>query len=652
MPVSERNSVGIELVTVAPGAFIMGRTEGGDYDERPTHSVRITSPFRIGATPITNAQYELFDPDHRSFRGKRGFSSGDDEAVVFVSWHDATAFCKWLSDREGKHYRLPTEAEWEYACRAGTTGLYSTGDILPEQYHRHQQFEWSPVPVSLKVGTTPPNAWGLCDMHGLVEEWCLDTYGPYADDEQIDPVGYGSGECKVTRGGSHNTDLDYLTSSSRCGALPEDKNWLIGFRLVQAPMPKTSNLPPLPAPLWSQKVSRKKHSWQPGVEASRPFFTEPVQYVYVPENSNGPLYSKHNHQPSITWCDNGDMLAIWFSTNTERGRELTVVASRLRLGAKEWEPAAELFKAPDRNMTGCALLNDRKGTLFHFNGMEAAGGWENLALVMRTSKDNGATWSTRIIDPEHHRGNQVISGTSITREGFIIQPCDAVHGGHGGSYLHVSQDGGKTWRPTHDPMPEPVFAKGNAGGLIAGIHAGVVQLKDGSLMALGRGDDIDGCMPMSISKDMGLTWTYQPSELPPINGGQRLVLMRLQEGPLMCVTFTESSSKRDDPKWPWVDGIVIRDAAGKDRTVFGMLAALSFDDGRTWPTRKLLTTGGPGRRLNGGAWTRDFLMDETHAEPKGYLAATQSPDGTIHLVSSALHYRFNLAWLTEPMPAM
>jgi sulfatase modifying factor 1 len=529
--------------------------------------------------------------------------------------------------------------------------LYSTGDTLPEAHHRHQQFEWSPTPVSLLVGRTSPNTWGLCDMHGLVEEWCLDRYGPYSQEEQSDPVGRESGECRVTRGGSHNTDLEYLTSPSRCGALPEERNWLIGFRVVQATMPKTKPLPIPPSPLWAQGVSQKKHLWKPTVEMSRPFFAEPVQYVYVPENSNGPLYSKHNHQPSITACDNGDMLAIWFSTNTERGRELTVVASRLRLGMDKWEPAAELFKAPDRNMTGCALLNDRKGTLFHFNGMEAAGGWENLALVMRKSTDNGATWDTRLIDSEHHRGNQVISGTSITKEGFIVQPCDAAHGGHGGSYVHVSRDSGKTWNTTADPMPSPVFAKGGSGGLIAGIHAGVVQLKDGSLMALGRGDDIDDRMPMSISTDMGVTWIYYPSELPPINGGQRLVLIRLQEGPLLCITFTDSSAKRDDPKWPWVDGITIHDAAGKECVMFGMFTALSFDEGKTWPAKRLVTTGGAARNLNGGAWTRDFVMDDAHAEPKGYLAATQSPDGMIHLVSSALHYRFNFAWLTEPVSA-
>ena len=97
--------------------------------------------------------------------------------------------------------------------------------------------------------------------------------------------------------------------------------------------------------------------------------------------------------------------------------------------------------------------------------------------------------------------------------------------------------------------------------------------------------------------------------------------------------------------------MTITDAAGKERTVFGLFAALSEDDGETWPVRRLITDDGTGRRLEGGAWTGGFTMDRTHAEPKGYLAITQAPDGVIHLISSALHYEFNLAWLKQKMPA-
>jgi len=112
------NSLGMTLVRIAPGSFQMGSTNG-DYDEMPVHEVTLSRPFYMSATPVTNAQYEAFDPAHRALRGKRGLSKEDDEAVIFVSWLEAADFCDWLSEKEGKPYRLPTEAEWEYACRAG-----------------------------------------------------------------------------------------------------------------------------------------------------------------------------------------------------------------------------------------------------------------------------------------------------------------------------------------------------------------------------------------------------------------------------------------------------------------------------------------------------------------------------------------------------
>lgn len=664
------NGLGMRMVRVKPGTFRMGQADG-DYDERPVHRVHISRPFYMGATEVTNAQYERFDPEHRVFRGRHGLSVADDEPAMFVSWHEAVRFCEWLTEREGILYRLPTEAEWEYACRAGTETAYCTGETLPEPFHRHQEETGNPKPVPLTVGITPPNAFGLHDMHGNVEEWCHDWYGPYLPGEQTDPVGYEDGEFKVTRGGSHNTESVYLRSANRLGTLPEDRHWLIGFRvahgepLVAKPLRRTA------IPGWAANVFQRKYSWAgdgEGAEPSRtqPFFDGPIPFVVGGEHPESiPMYS-HNHCPSVTWCDNGDLMAVWFSCNRERGREMTILAGRLRSGAERWDAAAEFFKAPDRNMTGSSLFNDGRGRLLFFNGLETDAMWRNLALVMRTSTDNGASWSKpALINPFHRAGNQVISGTSMTDDGVLVQPCDAVSGGSGGSVVHVSRDGGASWTVDGIDGPQPEFAAGKTGSRIAGIHAGVVSLKDGSLMALGRGNSIDGRMPISISRDMGASWTYGASKFPPIGSAQRLVLMRLQEGPILLVSFTDDETtiprnkrydgKTDKQKFIYskdlMKGIRVRDAEGMERTVYGMYAALSYDEGKTWPVRKPVSPGAGDSVQDGGGHTGTFRLTDTQAEPMGYLAATQAPDGTIHLLSSRLHYRFNLAWLEQPMDA-
>jgi formylglycine-generating enzyme required for sulfatase activity len=636
------NSIGIKFVRIEPGAFLMGQNEGGDWDERPVHKVTIRNPFHIAVTEVTNAQYEQFDPVHRQLRGKLGLSKNDDEAVVFVSWREAVKFCQWLCQKEGKPYRLPTEAEWEYACRAGTPTQYHTGDELPPAYHKNQKETWEPQPVLLQVAATPANAWGLYDMHGNVEEWCHDWYGPYEDSEQVDPVGRAGGDFKVTRGGSHSTGASYLRSANRLGTLPEDRSWAIGFRVVLGELPKTEPLAVPAPPLNRQNVTQRPPAdLTQGPDPDKPYFKGPIEYVKIPPDSQGPMYSKHNHDPALVDCPNGDLLAIWYSCRSERGRELAIVASRLRCGGEQWEPASPFWDGPDRNDHAPAMWFDGKRTIYHFNGLSAVDTWGNLALVMRTSTDSGATWSkAQLIAPEHGMRHQPVESVFQTREGFVILPCDAVSGGGGGTAVHISRDGGKTWVDPGAGRPTPKFAAGETGAWIAGIHAGVVQLKDGSLMALGRGNNIEGRMPMSISKDMGETWAYQASEFPPIGGGQRLVLRRLQEGPILLVSFADAKK-----------GMVISDAAGKERAVYGMFAALSFDEGKTWPIKRLITAGGPARKIDGGGNTGWFVMDENRAEPKGYLAATQTPNGLIHLISSKQHYVFNLAWLKQPMPA-
>ena len=381
-------------------------------------------------------------------------------------------------------------------------------------------------------------------------------------------------------------------------------------------------------PRWATDVSQKTAKWTGGPPKDEPFFEGPIPFV-IPPADEGEPFGRHNHQPAITWLPNGDLMAIWYSTGREVGTELTVLASRFRRGKDAWDPSSEFFKAERRNMHGSSIFHDGKGTIHHFNGMSPLDGegWSRLAMLLRTSRDNGVTWTTaRPISSGavYERRHQIIAGTLQLHDGTLIQPCDATPGGEGPSAIHVSHDGGKTWA--------------DAGGDIRGIHTGVVELKDGRLMAFGRAQVIDGKMPMSLSGDLGKTWNYKATEFPPIFGGQRLVLKRLNEGPILLVSFTSGNRRAAE-----ANGMTFADEDGNEFTGHGMYAALSFDEGKTWPVRRLLT---PGKgEYNGGAHTGPFTATPTRAEHAGYLAATQTPDGVIHLISSRLHYRFNLAYL-------
>jgi len=654
------NSIGMKLVRIEPGAFRMGETaelsEGlvaplgyftrkelaarypwgdparfryhfdyarrGDFDEHPAHMVRITRPFYLAVLEVTNAQYELFDPGHRDLRGKRGFSRADDEAVIFVNWHEAKAFCEWLSRKEGLPYRLPTEAEWEFAARAGTASPYPDGAVLPEAaLNNARSTEWTEKRdlVSLAGGRTPPNAWGLYDMHGNVEEWTEDWYGPYAAGEQRDPVGRAGGDFKVTRGGSHGTVAYYLRSANRMGALPETRSWITGFRVALGPMPATKPLPAPPPPRAQANVRQGPPPAAAGSAA--PFFRGPRRFIRIPPGRHGPLYSYHNHDTAIAECPNGDILAIWYTCEQERGRELAVAQSRLRAGAAEWEEASPFWDAPDRNDHCPALWFDGDKTLYHINGYGIAGRWTPLAIVLRTSTDNGATWSpARLIEPEF--GFRMMVGEPVfrTASGALVFGADA----QGNSTVYVSRDNGLTWR--------------DMGGNIPGVHAAIAELRDGRLLAFGRNANLGGWMPRSVSADLGGSWTSAPSVFPPINGGQRAALLRLREGPLMMASFATGI----DPFRPVPPG------ERPPRHLSSIFVALSYDEGVTWPVRRIVSTGREhGFETFDGGWIR---MAADRSEPQGYLAATQARNGTIHLVSSVNHYEFNKAWIEERQP--
>jgi formylglycine-generating enzyme required for sulfatase activity len=239
-----------EMVWISHGTFIMGSSSedpDADPDELPQREVTISGSFWMGKYPVTQAEYEqVMGVNPSFFRGVRDWPAantdyGDEprRPVESVSWEDAMAYCAArteLERAEGRipanmSYRLPTEAEWEYASRAGTTTRFSYGD--DPDFAELDAYGWYLGNSNLRthpVGQKLPNPWGLYDMHGHVWEWCLDWYGPYAEGPAIDPEGPETGTSRVIRGGTFANRSSWCRSSNR--DTPHGATYDFGFRVV------------------------------------------------------------------------------------------------------------------------------------------------------------------------------------------------------------------------------------------------------------------------------------------------------------------------------------------------------------------------------------------------------------------------------------
>ncbi len=267
------NDLGMRLAYIAEGRFKQGsarQATGHRADERQ-HVVILTRPFYMGETEVTRGQFARFiretgyvteqervqqawrerggawSPALRLSWHSPGFSQRDDHPVVGVSWNDAVAFCRWLSKKEGRRYGLPTEAQWEYACRAGSEGAYSWGDdaaggercLNAADRAALRVFpSWSGLPFddghvyTAPVGSFRPNAWGLYDMQGNVGEWCSDWYGEYPSREETDPQGPNRGSMRVIRGSGWCHGAVRSRSANRSAAAPGTRFNYLGFRVV------------------------------------------------------------------------------------------------------------------------------------------------------------------------------------------------------------------------------------------------------------------------------------------------------------------------------------------------------------------------------------------------------------------------------------
>jgi formylglycine-generating enzyme len=290
------NSIGMTMVLIPAGKFMMGNSHTPEEElkafkpyginlppdffknEYPQHGVRITKPFYLGAYHVTVGQFRQFVEDagyqtdaekrekkgafgwdsekkefafnaHYSWR-RGGFEQTDEHPVVNVSWNDAVAFCKWLSRKERKVYRLPTEAQWEYACRAGTTTRYYSGDN-PETLAKVANVadaaakvlfpDWKTIRgndgyvFTSPVGKFKPNTFGLYDMHGNAWQWCADRYGAkyYARSPKDNPPGPASGAFRVLRGGSWFCWPSACRSAYRNWFAPVGRYGGSGFRVAR-----------------------------------------------------------------------------------------------------------------------------------------------------------------------------------------------------------------------------------------------------------------------------------------------------------------------------------------------------------------------------------------------------------------------------------
>jgi formylglycine-generating enzyme required for sulfatase activity len=225
------------FVLIAPGTFLMGSPEyeTGRSSDEIIHEVTLTKGFCMQKTPVTQGQWKtVMGNNPASFS-----DGGNDFPVENISWNDCQEFIKRLNARKDGIYRLPTEAEWEYACRAESVTPFCTGEIS-ELYCVHDPLlsavGWycgNSGRKSRPVAQKNPNAWGFYDMHGNVSEWCQDWYGNYGSDPQTDPQGPGSGSGKVIRGGSWFGNAKNCRSASRFYRPPDSRSEFIGFRLAR-----------------------------------------------------------------------------------------------------------------------------------------------------------------------------------------------------------------------------------------------------------------------------------------------------------------------------------------------------------------------------------------------------------------------------------
>jgi hypothetical protein len=570
----------------------------------------------MSETEVTIEQFREYRPD---FTAPKKYAP----YVTNISWNEAAAFCKWLSKKEGKSYRLPTEAEWEYACRAGTQTFFSSGNTEP------------PAP-----GTA--NAWGLKNMHTPPLEWCLDWHGQYPDQDQVDPVGPADGLAKVARGGALdrvNQDY-YVRSANRAGYVryfppfesdggnvPSYQGQMpIGFRLVLAEKPGTEPLD-YRKPFIQQCIKQDIQKATQGPDPDKPYFRKRSLLPVPPENipkinrrravqaaGLHPSFLDHSHGSGMEICSNGDVIAIYRSHDHENegGPEVGIMGARLRFGSDSWDMPDAFLDYPDTHREGGLLLWNENGVLRRFGRSYA------MPLQMSVSTDNGETFS----DIRFPEITGKISGYNSPQntvfrapDGTIFLSCD--RGGSRG-FLWTSSDNGRSW-----------FDSSRGTGASTGArHTTFVMLKDGRILGMGGKErSLDGYTPKSITSDRGKTWEVTKSIFPALKSNQKPSILRLASGRILFATDFQTKFGKQP------EGTKYR----------GAYLCYSEDEGETWTMKKI-----PGALPHEHA---HIAKKSKQATMIGYSTLRQAPNKLIHLVTTVnhpnLHFVFNERWLLD-----
>ena len=569
-----------------------GEKDAYPNKETPQHPVTLTHGFLIGKYEVTKEQW-MAVTGTKPWEGKPYVVNDPKSPAVYISWNDAIGFVRKLSELTGKPFRLPTEAEWEYACRAGTqTRFYWGDDPWYEKIGQQAWWRGNTVTTSGKyarrVGLFPANPWGLFDMSGNVSEWCQDWHSYYKEGQATDPLGPEKAEHRVLRGGSWISVGGHCRSSRRHHELPEMIHSDFGFRVA---LTEDNNSTP-----GSPEITDLFVCGTEGVNTYRI-----PALLLAPDNTL--LAFCEARKESIADASPTDM-----------------ILRRSTDGGRTWLPVQTLIKGTGKEaiMNPCPVI-DRSANRILLYCIDAHKYGENRhRQLLLSSDDNGKTWSEPVdlANLTKNHDNSFVCGPGIgiqLKSGRLVIPgylgkTDEELEENNYSCAVYSDDHGKSW--TQGNLVNELSDESQA-----------IELKDGSLMINMRGNMGTSCRGVATSKDGGLTWL-------PVWWDHALNECPCQAS-LIRYSFAEKEQK---------DRILFAnpDNSGEkfgilDRT--RLTVRMSYDEGKSWPVKKLIWAG-----------------------PSSYSTMVRLPDGSIGLLFEGgekhrrewiRYVRFSLSWLTD-----